>query len=98
MTEYALSRHADLLASLFVSAEIEIDGTIKPMPLTMAKEGAKVRVFIGVPASEVGRITRRIVKDGTGQVVWNDTVDILKPARDMTIEIPLAAIWKGGTP
>ncbi|UFJ40094.1 hypothetical protein LOK74_18960 [Brevibacillus humidisoli] len=98
MTEYALGRHADLLASLFVSAEVKIDGVIKPMTLTKVQDGAQVRVFINIPAAEVGRITRRIVKDETGQVVWDDPVDIVKPERDMTLEIRVEMTWKGGTP
>ena len=96
MTSYALQKQADSLQALFVTAEIEINGITKTMNLTDTREGNKVRFFIEVPAAEVGTITRRIVKDSTGEIVWDDQVNIIKPDRDITIEIPIEPTWKGG--
>jgi hypothetical protein len=96
MTKYALGKQADHLMTLFAFAEIEINGQRKTMNLTKTREGNKVRFSIEVPASEVGTITRRIIKDSSGQVVWDDTVNIVKPDTDLKFVIPIEPTWKGG--
>jgi hypothetical protein len=97
MTQFALEEQAKHLQSLFASAEIEINGQTKPMTLTSVLEGSRVRFFIDVPASEVGTITRRIIKSASGQVCWSDPpgkFTVIKSDTDCRIEIPIEATWK----
>ena len=97
MTPFALEEQAKRLQELFSSAEIEINGSIIPASLTSAREGSKVRLFIDVPASVVGRITKRIIKNAAGQVCWADPqgkLNIDKPDTDLRFEIPIEAVWK----
>ncbi len=96
MTQYALGKQADQLMTLFASAAIEINGQIKPMNLTKTREGNQVRFSIEVPASEVGTITRRIIKDTQDQIVWSDKVNIIKSDTDLRTVIPIEPTWKGG--
>lgn len=99
MSTFALSQHVDLIESQFQQAEIVINNIQKPMTLTKRREGTKVRVFISVPAAEVGPITKRIVKDGAGNIIWEDEIPaIVNPGEDLTLEIPIQSIWKEGTP
>lgn len=96
MTQYALGKQADHLTSLFASAAVEINGQVKTMNLTKAREGNKVRFSILVPAGEVGTITRRIIKDTQDQIVWDDRVNISKGDTDLRIVIPIEPTWRGG--
>lgn len=96
MTQYALGKQADSLETLFASAEIEINGQRKTMNLTKTREGNKIKFSIEVPANEVGTITRRIIKDANGQIVWDDVVNIVKPDTDLKTVIPIEPTWKGG--
>lgn len=101
MSSFAVGKYADLTEALFNSAEIEISGTVKPMELKQIRVGNKVRVFIKVPASEVGIITRRIVKDINNVIVWDDALSqspytlVKADQRDISLEIPVNIVWKG---
>jgi len=97
MTQYAIEEQAKHLEKLFDNAEIEINGSIMPVSLTSSREGSKVRFFIDVPAEVVGRITRRFIKNASGQMCWSDPIgklDISKPDTDLRMEIPIEATWK----
>ncbi|HBZ80904.1 MAG TPA: hypothetical protein DEP07_11025 [Brevibacillus sp.] len=97
MTPFALEEQAKRLQEMCNNAEIEINGTIIHVSLTSAREGAKVRFFIDVPANVVGRITKRIIKNAAGQVCWSDPpgkLNIDKPDTDLRFEIPIQATWK----
>lgn len=99
MTQFALEEQAKHLQTLYNNAEIEINGSIQIVSLTSSREGSKVRFFIDVPANVVGRITKRIIKNASGQVVWSDPpgkVNIDKPDTDLRFEIPIEAIWREG--
>jgi len=100
MSTFAINEQAQHLQSLFSKAEIEINGTIKPVALTSLLDGNKVRFSIDVPASEVGTITRRIIKSASNQVCWSDppgTFNIVKDNTDLTTEIPIEITWKEPT-
>ncbi|QOS97540.1 hypothetical protein JNUCC42_13150 [Brevibacterium sp. JNUCC-42] len=99
ITPYSLEEQAKHLQTLFATAEIEINGMMKPMPLTSVLEGKKVRFFIDVPASDTGTITRRIIKNVSDQICWIDpigTFTINKPDVELRIEIPISLLWKEG--
>lgn len=102
LSNYALGRYADLTDNLFAAAEIEINGTIKPMEIAKKRTGNKVRVLIKVPAVETGMITRRIVKDINHEIIWDDSLSGKPYAlakteqREISLEIPISTIWKGG--
>ena len=101
MSSFAVGKYADLTESLFNSAEIEISGATKPMVLSKMRVGNMVRVFIKVPSSETGIITRRIVRDINNVVVWDDALSnkpyilVKSEQRDITLEIPVNVAWKG---
>ena len=97
MTQFALEEQAKHLAKLYNNAEIEINGTIQAVTLTSSREGSKVRFFIDIPRGMVGRVTKRIIKDATGQVCWSDPpgkFSIDMPDADVRTEIPIQATWK----
>ncbi|MED1790789.1 MULTISPECIES: hypothetical protein [Brevibacillus] len=99
INQFALQEQAKHLQSLFNTAEIEINGISKPMPLTSEIDGSKVSFFIDVPANEAGVITRRVIKDKQGRVCWSDPtgkINIVKPDVELRIEIPISLLWKEG--
>ncbi|MED1954894.1 hypothetical protein [Brevibacillus centrosporus] len=99
MTQFVLEEQAKQLLSLFSTAEIEINGVPKQMTLTCLREGSKVRVFIDIPASEVGTITRRTIKNASGQICWADPsgmFNVTKTDTDLRTEIPIQISWKEG--
>ncbi|MED1917117.1 hypothetical protein P4V64_17505 [Bacillus thuringiensis] len=72
MTQVALEEQTKHLQTLYNKAEIEINGAIQIVSLTSSRQGSQVRFFIDVPANTVGRITKRIIKNASGQVCWSD--------------------------
>ncbi|WP_340701678.1 hypothetical protein [Brevibacillus borstelensis] len=97
LTEHALERQANSLESMFYSAEVEIDGVIKPATLLKERKGTnKVTFLLRLQDSETGMVTKRVIRDENGQIVWQDTVDFYKPARAVALSIPIELKWKVG--
>lgn len=99
MEHYAMEEQAKHLQTMLSSAEIEINGIIKPANLTSTREGTKVRFFIDIPAEEIGTITRRIIKNAADIVCWSDppgSFSLIKPNSELRIEIPIMITWKEG--
>lgn len=96
MTQRLLEDDAEFIMSQMASGEIEINGEIKQVTLTKSREGTKVRVTFLVSASEVGTITRRIIKNTSGQIVWDEQLakPIQKPDRELFMVIPIESTWK----
>ncbi|MFF2532766.1 hypothetical protein ACFVS2_28295 [Brevibacillus sp. NPDC058079] len=97
LTEHALTRQTNSLESIFFSAEVELNGTFRPAELIKTRQSSsKVTFLIRLPASETGIITKRLIKDENGKIVWQDTVNFLKPAREVALSIPIELKWKVG--
>lgn len=100
LTQLMLEDAAQYLASRINSAEIEINGVIKPVTFTTSVEGTIVKVTLSIPAQEVGIITNRILKNPVGQIVWSErqeTVRIEKSDTDITTTIPIDLTWEEKT-
>ncbi|MGF9909496.1 hypothetical protein [Brevibacillus porteri] len=97
LTEHALTRQTNSLESMFFSAEVELNGTLRPVELIKTRQSSnKVTFLIRLPASETGMVTKRLIKDENGKIVWQDTVNFLKPAREVALSIPIELKWKVG--
>jgi hypothetical protein len=97
LTEHALERQANSLESLFDSAEVEINGEMKPATLLKVRQGRnKVNFLIRLQDSETGWITKRLIRDENGQIVWQDSVNLYKPARAVSLSLPIELKWKVG--
>ncbi|KMZ42500.1 MULTISPECIES: hypothetical protein [Bacillales] len=97
LTEHALTRQTNSLESIFFSAEVELNGTFQPAELIKTRQSSsKVTFLIRLPVSETGIVTKRIVRDENGKIVWQDTVYFLKPAREVALSIPIELKWKVG--
>ncbi|MFM1655662.1 hypothetical protein ACI7RC_26715 [Brevibacillus sp. B_LB10_24] len=97
LTDYAMERQTNALDTLFNSAEIEINGTVKPMELLKVRNNSSSITFlIRVPEAETGMITKRIIRDREGVVVWQDSVNVTKGNREMALTIPIELKWKAG--
>ncbi|WP_289137890.1 hypothetical protein [uncultured Brevibacillus sp.] len=97
LTDHALTRQTNSLESIFYSAEVEINGRSQQAELIKTRQGTnKVTFLIRLPFSLTGQVTKRVIKDETGQIVWQDTVDFFKPAREVALSIPIELKWKVG--
>lgn len=101
MTDYMISKYQDTTSSYFVSAQVEINGVLKSFPLRKIRTNNRLRVLIDIPEGEAGIITRRVVKDAVGNIVWDDALGkkfyYTKPAdSSVTLDIPIDHVWKGG--
>lgn len=94
MHPYAIKKQLEALERLFRVGAVEINGQIETMPLTTSLTGHRLSVLIHVPKEEIGTITKRIVKDDLGIVVWEDNVNIVKGQMEIAIEIPIDVQWK----
>ncbi|MBY0087115.1 MULTISPECIES: hypothetical protein [Brevibacillus] len=97
LTDYALKQQTNALESIFHQAEVEIDGNLFPATLEKTRQGpSKITILVRIQAKQAGLITKRIVKDLKGEVVWQDNVNITKPEREIAISIPIEVNWKVG--
>lgn len=97
LTEHALQRQTNSLESMFYSAEVEFDGVMKPATLLKVRQGQnKVNFLIRLQDSETGMVTKRVIKDENGQIVWQDSVNLYKPARAVSLSLPIELKWKVG--
>ncbi|MBM7592244.1 hypothetical protein [Brevibacillus fulvus] len=97
LTDYALERQTNALDTLFTSAEIEINGMTKTMELLKIRNSASMITFlIRVPENETGLITKRIIRDREGVVIWQDNVEVNKGIRELALSIPIELKWKVG--
>ncbi|RAP28625.1 hypothetical protein C2W64_04681 [Brevibacillus laterosporus] len=97
LTDYLLEGQANALESAFYSAEIELNGEIVPASLLKIRQGVnRVTFLIRLSDSMTGIVTKRIVKDVNGQVVWEDHMLMDKPNREITLSIPIELQWKAG--
>ncbi|AYB39671.1 hypothetical protein [Brevibacillus laterosporus] len=97
LTNYALERQKNALESLFYSAEVELDGELMTVPVLVTHQGpTKVTFLLRLVDSRTGRITKRIIKDSNGVIVWQDEINIVKPPREIALSIPIELQWKAG--
>lgn len=96
LTDLTLKRLADHLRGQFVTAEIEIDGQVVPVQLTVEANGLVSYVRLIVPAGVIGTITRRTFRDEAGNVSWRDDINIIKGEQEIVIELPITVAWKAG--
>ncbi|MBG9786953.1 hypothetical protein [Brevibacillus laterosporus] len=97
LTNYALERQTNALESLFYSAEVELDGELMTVPILVTHRGpTKVTFLLRLVDSRTGRITKRVIKDSNGVVVWQDEINIVKPPREIALSIPIELQWKAG--
>ncbi|MED1665061.1 hypothetical protein [Brevibacillus laterosporus] len=97
LTDHLLEGQANALESAFYSAEVELDDKIVPVSLLRIRQSVnKVTFLIHLSASMTGIVTKCIVKDVNGQVVWEDRLQMEKPNREITLSIPIELQWKAG--
>ncbi|MBH0330139.1 hypothetical protein ABH14_10085 [Brevibacillus brevis] len=97
LTEYGLSRQADVLESLFYSAEVVLDGVSTPADLLKIRNSSsKMTVIIRLPGNSSGTITKCVVRDSFGRVVWEDNTVVFNPNRGIALGIPIEVAWKVG--
>lgn len=96
LTDLTLNRLADQLRGQFVMAEIEIDGQVVPVQLTVEANGLVSYIRLIVPAGVIGTITRRTFRDEAGNVSWQDDINIIKGEQEIVIELPITVAWKAG--
>ncbi|MCM3144382.1 hypothetical protein [Brevibacillus sp. MER 51] len=97
LTVHALTRQTNSLESIFFSAEVELNGVLIPAELIKTRQSnSKVTFLVRIPATDIGTVTKRIVKDESGQIVWQDTVNFFKPEREVALSIPIELKWKVG--
>ncbi|MCR8983236.1 hypothetical protein [Brevibacillus laterosporus] len=41
-------------------------------------------------------VSKMIIKDSNGVVVWQDKINIVKPPREVALSIPIELQWKAG--
>lgn len=97
LTNYALERQTNALESLFYSAEVELDGALMTVPIHITHQSpTRVTFLLRLVDSQTGRITKRIIKDSNGVIVWQDEINIVKPPREIALSIPIELQWKAG--
>lgn len=95
LQQIALDKQNEALRAQFATAEVEIDGVIQPMQMSVVVDGLTNFFRITVPAGVAGTITKRIFRNAGGEMVWEDAVNIIKSEPEIVIELAIQTSWKG---